>query len=177
MATWQNTAITILRTMLDDSGCTNTYTDKRLEELLISAAYFLPLKINFVTSYTINVETKIISPDPIETTEDGSEFINFMILRAACILDESSFRSAALLQGVSARLGPAAIQTNGYGTLLKEFLDKGPCKMFEELTQTYNFNYTNKGIVRAILSPFAANDYYPNDRGNSYVYGDRFLEN
>ena len=51
MASWQNTGITILRTMLSDSGCNNTYTDKRLEELLLASAYFLTVDINFATNY------------------------------------------------------------------------------------------------------------------------------
>ena len=161
MATWQNTGITILRTMLNDSGCNNTYTDKRLEELLITSAYFLPVLVNFATEYSINVETKVITPDPIDS-DDGSEFINFMVLKAACIADEGAFRNAALLQGVTARLGPATIQTSAYGTELKELLSKGPCGVFDSLVHKYNFSYDGRGIIRAILSPFVSNDYDPN---------------
>lgn len=148
--------------MLNDSGCTNTYTDKRLEELLITSAYFLPLQVNFITDYSINVETKTITPDPISNEQDGREFINFMVLKSACLTDESAFRNAALLQGVTARLGPATIQTSSYGVELKELLSKGPCGVLDDLIQKYNFTYEGKGIIRAILSPFVGNDYDPN---------------
>lgn len=161
MATWQNTSLTMLRTMLNDAGCgTAKYSNVRLEELLITAAYFLPVDINFNTSYTVDVEQRTISPSPIGQT-DGPEFINFMVLRAACMADESSFRTAALLQGVSARCGPAVLTTNAYGQYLKELLVSGPCKAYETLKQEYNFSYDGTKIIRAVMSPFASNDYDP----------------
>ena len=65
MATWQNTSLIMLRTMLNDAGCGEaTYTNRRLEQLLITAAYFLPTQINFISTYTVNVENNTISPTP-----------------------------------------------------------------------------------------------------------------
>lgn len=147
--------------MLNDM-CADTYTDKRLFELLITSARLLPLEISFITNYSINVESETISPDPISTTEDGEEFINFMVLKAVCMADVGNFRAAALLNGISARLGPAAIQTGNYGNLLKELLKDGPCGMFKELALKYNLDYTSKGIVKAVMTPFASNDFVPN---------------
>ena len=37
----------MLRAMLDDPSST-TYTDSRLDSLLITSAYFLPIEINFI---------------------------------------------------------------------------------------------------------------------------------
>ena len=106
--TWQNTSLIMLRTMLNDAGCDSVrYTPQRLSDLLITAAYFLPLDINFSTDFIVNVEARTITPNPIDQT-DGDEFINFLVLRAACLADEGNFRTAALAQGVSARLGPAS---------------------------------------------------------------------
>lgn len=167
MATWQNTSLTMLRTILNDAGCSNSdYTTSRLEELLITAAYFLPLDINFNNSYTVNVETKSISPNPISQT-DGTEFISFMVLKAACMVDQSNFRNAALLQGVTARCGPAVLQTNAYGQYLKDLLTNGPCKSYEDLKQEYNFSYAGRGIIRAVMSPFVSNDFFPPHGGEA----------
>jgi len=54
---WQNTSLIMLRTMLNDAGCdgTNTYTNSRLEDLLITSAYFLPIDINFSSDYVVDV--------------------------------------------------------------------------------------------------------------------------
>jgi hypothetical protein len=136
MATWQNTSLLMLRTMLNDAGCGESkYSNDRLEDLLITAAYLLPIDVNFNTTYTVDVEAYSISPDPIGQT-DGTDFISFMVLKAACIADEGNFRTSALLQGVSARCGPASITTANYGAYLKE----------------------------AVMSPFAANDFDPGNQ-------------
>jgi len=167
MASWQNTSLIMLRTMLNDAGCGDTkYSNTRLEQLLITAAYFLPIDINFNSDYVVDVEQLSITPDPIGQ-EDGVDFINFMVLRAACIADEGNFRNAALLQGVQARCGPAVLQTGSYGQYLKELLTEGPCKTYDDLKNEYNFSYEGKRILRAVMSPFASNDFYPpmNDGG------------
>lgn len=161
MATWEQTSLLMLRTMLNDAGCgEGTYTTKRLEDLLITAAYFLPIDINFSSSYTVDVEANTISPDPISES-DGQEFINFMVLRAACLADEGNFRTNALLQGVKARCGPAVIETSKYGQFLAELLTAGPCATYETLKKEYNFSYEGGQIIRAVMSPFASNTFDP----------------
>ena len=162
---WQNTSLLMLRTMLSDAGCDgdNRYTNSRLEDLLITAAYFLPLEINFNTTYTVNVASYSISPDPGASSppDDGYEFISFMVLKEACLADESNFRTAALLQGVQARLGPAQLNTSNYGDKLSILLTEGPCKAFSTLSNDYNFSYEGKKIIRAVMSPFASNKFDP----------------
>jgi hypothetical protein len=161
---WQNTSLLMLRTMLNDAGVSETrYSTQRLEELLITSAYFLPLEINFSNTYTVNVASYTISPDPGAGSPpaDGDEFISFMVLKASCLADEGNFRSAALLQGVNARIGPAHLNTSTYGTHLATLLSQGPCKAFEELKEQYNFSYEGKKIIRAVMSPFASNKFDP----------------
>ena len=151
-ATWQSTSLIMLRTMLNDAGCDGVrYTPQRLEDLLITSAYLLPLEIHFPTTYVVDVEVRTITPDPIKQT-DGDEFINFMVLKSACIADEGNFRTAALAQGVTARLGPASLQTNSYGQYLGTLLN------------VYNMSYDGSKIIRAVMSPFVANDYNPTNQ-------------
>ena len=163
MATWQNTSLIMLRTLLNDAGCDAVrYTPQRLEDLLITSAYLLPLEVNFKNTYVVNVETSTITHNPIDQT-DGDEFINLMVLKAACIADEGNFRTAALAQGVSARIGPASIQTSSYGQYLGTLLNEGPCKSFAQLVELYNMSYDGSKIIRAVMSPFVANDYNPSN--------------
>ena len=163
-ATWQSTSLIMLRTMLNDAGCAGVrYTPQRLEDLLITSAYLLPLEIHFPTTYVVDVEVRTITPDPIKQT-DGDEFINFMVLKSACIADEGNFRTAALAQGVTARLGPASLQTNSYGQYLGTLLNEGPCKAYNRLVEVYNMSYDGSKIIRAVMSPFVANDYNPTNQ-------------
>ena len=148
--------------MLNDAGCdgNNTYSTQRLEDLLITSAYFLPIDINFKSSYVIDVSAYSITPNP-DSQDDGKEFVSFMVLKAACLADEGAFRNAALLQGVTARLGPASLQTASYGAQLAILLNEGPCRAFEELKKAYNFGYKGAQTIRAVMSPFASNDFFP----------------
>ena len=159
---WQNSSLIILRTMLNDAGCdgTNAYSTQRLEDLLITSAYFLPIDINFKSSYVVDVSAYSITPNP-DSQDDGKEFVSFMVLKAACLADEGAFRNAALLQGVTARLGPASLQTASYGAQLAILLNEGPCRAFEELKKAYNFGYKGAQTIRAVMSPFASNDFFP----------------
>ena len=159
--TWQNTSLIMFRTMLNDAGCDAVrYPPQRLSDLLITAAYFLPLDINFSTAFVVDVEARTITPNPIDQT-DGDEFLNFMVLRAACLADEGNFRTAALAQGVSARLGPASLQTSNYGQYLHMLLKEGPCRTYERLVEIYNVSYEGSKVIRAVLSPFVSNNYDP----------------
>ena len=90
--------------------------------------------------------------------------IGSMVDKAACIADEGNFRTSALLQGVSARCGPASITTANYGAYLKELLTAGPCKSYHNLSNEYNFSYEGKQIIKAVMSPFAANDFDPGNQ-------------
>ena len=169
--TWQNTSLIMLRTMLNAAGCDAVrYPPQRLSDLLITAAYFLPLDINFSTAFVVDVEARTITPNPIDQT-DGDEFINFMVLRAACLADEGNFRTAALAQGVSARLGPASLQTSNYGQYLHMLLKEGPCRTYERLVEIYNVSYEGSKVIRAVLSPFAANNYDPSNQLGSLGAG------
>ena len=153
----------MLRTLLNDAGCDAVrYTPQRLEDLLITAAYLLPLEVNFKSTYVVNVETRTITPNPINET-DGDEFINLMVLKSACIADEGNFRTAALAQGVTARIGPAALQTSSYGQYLGTLLNEGPCKAYTRLVELYNMSYDGSKLIRAVMSPFVANDYNPSN--------------
>ena len=173
MATWQNTSLIMLRTLLNDSGCDAVrYTPQRLDDLLITAAYIVPMEVNFRNTYVVDVETRTITPDPLYPTkqDDGDELVNFLVLKAACIADEGNFRTAALAQGVTARIGPASLQTSSYGQYLGTLLNEGPCKSYEELKKIYNMSYDGAKIIRAVMSPFVANDYDPTNMLGSTGY-------
>ena len=52
-----------------------------------------------------------------------------------------------------------------YGQYLKELLTQGPCKSYQSLTEAYNFNYDARDIIRAVMSPFASNNFDPGMQG------------
>jgi hypothetical protein len=154
--TWLDITSSMLRTMINDSGADLTYPDSRIEEVLITSAYLLPLEIKFDTNYIADVVNYTITPDPLTTT-DGKDFMSFMVLKGSCLMDESAFRSAALIQGITARCGPAALQVGNHGAYLKDLVNLGPCQLFRTLKTRYR--YEGGKTIRAVMSPFVSNNF------------------
>jgi len=167
---WLSIARTMLRTMLNDAGA-SSYTNSRLDDMLIASAYLIVSDINFITTYSVNIQDETVSPDPSVTSDDGSDFISLVVLRAACMSDESAFRTAALMQGVQARCGPATLNTSAYGQYLREIFKDGPCKAYDTLKYEYNFGYDGKRVVRAVMGPFVSNTFQPpnGEAGNGQI--------
>lgn len=154
--TWQDIAIPIVRILVNDyNDASYDYNDDRLTQTLVVAAYLIDQEIDFSTSYTINVPLETISPDPSSDTA----FINFMSLKAACIIDQSTFRTKATIAGLKAKLGPAVLETVEHLKGFKELLTTGPCAAYEALKDDYIFG--NAQVVEAILSPFISNNFDP----------------
>ena len=104
MATWQNTSLIMLRTLLNDAGCDAVrYTPQRLDDLLITAAYIVPMEVNFKNTYVVDVEARTITPDPLYPTkqEDGDELVNFLVLKADLITSNCFSVKSALNNGLN----------------------------------------------------------------------------
>lgn len=158
---WQDDMTQMLRVLIFDLESTPTYSDARLEEMIVAASHLVIQDINFSTNYTISIMSQTITPDP--TVADDTEFINFVILKAACIADQSTLRSKVNSAGVSVKLGPASISTatnlRGHEILLSQ----GPCAAYQEMKWEYELG--NANAIRAVLSPFIGNNFDPRDLG------------
>jgi len=153
---WQSEMVTMLRVLINDMD-SECYDDVRLEQLLVLSAKYVQQEISFSTTYTINLASLSISPDPSVAPDD--EFMNFTVLKSACLADWNTFRQKALLAGVKARCGPAELETIGHLDGFKALVDKGPCAAYDALKLDYQFGNTN--TIRAVLSPFVGNNFDP----------------
>ncbi len=154
---WETTMVTMVRVLVNDTEAPEQYVDSRLEQIIVVAAEYVQQDINLSVVYDINVDVPDISPDPTLPASKDDVFTNFVVLRAACIVDHSTFRTEAFRSGIKARCGPALLETldrlKGFNTLLNE----GPCKAYAVLKKEHNFG--NDSIIRAILSPFISNNF------------------
>ncbi len=164
--TWQEETIPMLRVLIDDNDPTNYgYTDDRLEEILVVAAKYVTEEVNNIGTYTVNVSSTSISPDPDDDAD--TTFINFMVLKAACLTDWSTYRQKALVAGVKAKCGPAVLETLQHLEGFRTLITKGPCESYTQLRQENNFNGTT--AIRAVLSPFRGNNFDPSFLRDSYT--------
>lgn len=156
--TWQDEILMIVRTLINDLDTSNpTYTDERLLQIVTVAAKYVQFDVVLDNTYTIDVVNKLISPDP--TAQNDSIFISLIGLKSACMIDQSTLRTKAAMEGIRAALGPAQLSIAGSLAGFDLIIDKGPCAAYDELTSHWDVKEAT--AVRAILSPFAGNKFDP----------------
>ena len=166
---WQGQMGTMLRYLINDTDATNyKFSDHRIETTLLVAAQLTVVDASFPNNYQINVENCLLSPDPTDTETKDNNFINLVVLRAACVMLGSEIRSEAS-NAISIKDGPSAIDLRGVaGTLSTLYMDI--CGKYEKLKDLYK-----KGVAvdygQAVLGPYSPGSDYVS-RG--YTVGDFF---
>ena len=146
----------IVRTWINDLSDNPTYSDDRLQQVIIVAGQYVTREINLSTQYDCDIVNLSITPDPSGPVRDDT-FIAFVALKTACILDQSTFRTKAAGEGIRAGLGAASVSVAGKLKGYKEILDVGPCAMYEKLRMEYEVGNANG--IKAVLSPFVGNKF------------------
>ena len=167
---WKKEILVIVRTLINDLGPTYAFSDSRLLQTIVVGAQYVQFDIDLNNKYSINIVSPNILPDPTALDPKDEVFISLTALKSACIIDQSTFRTKAALEGIRAALGPASLSiSNNNLSGLKVVLDKGPCALYESLTYTWDIQ--NAVAVRAIFSPFIGNNFDPRNLNNpSYDY-------
>lgn len=155
---WQLEIPIIVRSLINDLSDTPVYSDERIQQLIVVSAQYVIKEINLLNSYNIDIINPDISPDPTLLENKDLDFIGFVALKSACILDQSSLRTRAATEGVKAALGPASISV-GSNSSLQFLLINGPCKSYDDLRMDYELG--NTSLLRGILSPFVGNNFDP----------------
>jgi len=154
---WQTDIISLVRVVINDLGDPPQYSDERLIQTIIVAARYLQFDVNLERKYNIDLINQTITPDPTDDNDDV--FLCMTGLKTACIIDQSTFRSKAALEGIRAALGPAQLSTAGHLAGFKEILEHGPCNLYANLTE--HWDVQNATAVAAVLSPFVGNKFDP----------------
>lgn len=149
---WQGQMTTIVRHMINDVNSDSyTYTDKRLETCILVAAQLTVMNVDFENTYTINVETCTISPDPTDTDTKDEAFITLIALRTACMILGGEIRKESG-NAISIKDGPSAIDLRGVTQTLAT-LYKDLCTKYDSLLMEYRAGNSIAGV--AILGPYS----------------------
>lgn len=153
---WYENMIDPLRILINDYDSTSyKYSDETLQKLLVTSANFVSQEIKLVNLYDISFDPLEISPDPSEDTL----FINFVVMKAACLTNQWTFNSKLLSQGIKTKLGPVTMETDTAGaSVMTALLKDGFCGAYSEMKKQHN--YGNTKIVKSILTPFTNTDNY-----------------
>jgi len=148
---WQNEMKVIVRHLVNDLDSSSyTFTDSRLEEAVLVSAQLSSLEIDFENTYTIDVDSVSLSPDPTASSNKDDSFINLVCLKTAQMLLGSELKTHAL-NAISLRDGPSSLDLRGIVDGLRILFDDIN-KRYEEATMQYKLN----GVVgQAILGPYS----------------------
>lgn len=159
---WQNELTSIVRILINDTGPVYTYSDLRIQQSLVVAAKYVQFDVVLDHQYLVDVSNLEISPDP--TADNDDIFISLTSLKAACIIDQSNFRTKAAMEGIRAALGPASLSVGGSLGGWRDIINHGPCALYDGLIE--HWDVANASAVRAVLSPFVGNKFDPQNLNN-----------
>lgn len=171
---WQVELNLMVRSLICDMSDEPNFSDERIQQVIVIAAQYVIHELDILSHYEIDIKNLIITPDPTDPRD--VIFLGLVALKAACMLDQCTFRNRANAEGVKAVLGPAALTvTNnlkGFGQILE--MAPGPCAKYEQLKKEYLFGGTR--AIRAVLSPFVGNEFDPTHYGlgRDYMAGDDY---
>ena len=154
---WQTELTIIVRTLINDLNEPYEFSDARVQQILTVAGKYVQFDVNLEHPYTIDVVNNNISPDP--TVDNDSIFTSLVCLKAACIIDQGTFRTKAALEGIRTALGSASLSFGGSLAGWQSIIDHGACGLYEELTS--HWDVRNATAFAAVLSPFVSNKFDP----------------
>ena len=149
---WQGQMGLIVRHLINDVDPDSyQFSHHRIETTLLVAAQLCQMNIDFPNTYTINVESCGLSPDPTSSDPKDEAFITLICLRAACIIVGSEIRSESG-NAISIKDGPSAIDLRGVTQTLA-VLYKDLCGKYEHLSLEYRAGNSVAG--QSILGPYS----------------------
>lgn len=158
---WQTDIVNLIRPLVGDLDGA-TYSDLRLLQVAIMAAYNVNSRMKFNNEYVVNLSINTVTPNPFELND--SDFNILTAYKAACIIISSEIKSQAG-NSISIKDGPSAIDLTGIGRDLKVAADS-ICSQYEKLEFEYMVN-GSAGNGQAVLSPYSpGSDYTGNHSGD-----------
>lgn len=169
---WQVEIPLITRVWINDLDETSpTYSEDRILQVVAVAAQNVIREVSLSTTYAVDVVNLRIQPDPTSTELKDNDFVALVALKAACILDQSTFRTKAINEGIRTGLGSAYLDIRGNLGGYQTLLQVGPCAMYSQLRT--EFEVGNPSIIQAVLSPFVGNKFDPSYATSYYGGGYR----
>jgi hypothetical protein len=154
---WQTEVVPMVRILINDITAPYEYNDERIISTILVAAKYIQFDVDFDYEYVVDIINETIAPDPTEVNDQL--FIVLLSLKTACLIDQSSLRTKAAIEGVRAALGPASLSVGGAASAWKMILENGPCKLYADLSEYRDVE--NASAISAILGPFSGNKFDP----------------
>jgi hypothetical protein len=146
---WQNEIVRMVRFLINDIDATS-YSDDRLEETVLVSAQLLISGVDFDNTYTVDVDTLTLSPDPTTLTTKDNNFINLLAIKTACIILGSEAKTLAA-QSYRIKDGPSSIDISmAYQATKQLYTDL--CDKLDKMILDYKAGNSVAG--QAIITPY-----------------------
>ena len=129
----------ILRVFINDlTGA--TYSDARLEQTIIGAAFLV--NGDLAGSTCINVPDLDFCDQSFSANITDSQYAQYLLLvllRAACLIDQAEMKSKVNSSGLRAVCGPASLSVNSSTGDLAILFDRGNCANYQKTKKNFLF--------------------------------------
>ena len=145
---WQTEMVPLVRVLINDITTPVTYTDERLESLIVTSAQLVSMSVEFDYSYSMNIAAGTISPDPTINRDDP--FINLVSLYSAWIISLGEAKAGAAM-AIRVVDGPSTVDAS-QSSKDKMALSQLMKKYYEHAKAQYIMG--NSRAAQAILTPY-----------------------
>ena len=150
--TWETETVELLRVLIDDLADTPTYSDEKLQRLLLVAAFQVVREVTFDKTFTVNLTEQTLEPDPTAAATLNKDLVNLMCLKAACIMDRGAAAKAAGKAVAGKDMNAVQFDLRGVAESTIRLLKEGWCAVYKEVVFDYISGTGNLG--QAVLGPF-----------------------
>jgi hypothetical protein len=148
-----NTALTtMVRHLISDLGSTERYADSRINTTIVMAGLYTSQIFEYANTYTFDLSTPDITPDPVDTDTLDNQAIALITLKAACMLDINRYQDNADCVGVVVRDEDSIVDTKEAFRGYLDIIKMGPCAAYEKMIKKLESD-KSMGIGMAIVSP------------------------
>lgn len=146
---WNTEILTMLRHMIDDLDIPYTYTDDRLQELILITGQQIQQEISFNTVYIISLDNMTIIPDPTGPSNRDEGFLWLDALKSACTIARSELKKISN-SAIYVKDGERTVDMKGALQGKKEAADQF-CKDYTDARFRFlSNNTTGLGIFGAV---------------------------
>lgn len=155
MASWSGDGVFMLRQIINDADSGSyTYSNSRLQSLMLVAARHVIQDMPLFGSLNIDVMANTLSPDPFASGTKNDDLSNFIVLKAACLADQATYRTRSQKAGKTWKDAQSSLSYGGdYIKSWQVILETGPCKLYDELKFEYQLG--NATAIKGIFGPFS----------------------
>lgn len=121
----------MVRLLINDFDPTSErYTDDQINQMICLAGIYVGQDYYLPNDYTIDVENRDISPDPVVQEDDA--FIALATLKSGCLFNLNQYQ-LAVRTGIKVRSGEDSVDLTSGFRGYKDIIENGPCESYEKL--------------------------------------------